>query len=61
MTVLGGYRAGWLAKDGYGPVGSSGQAMGMGNPCGLVLDMFRSGLTVPEHVQNNKLDFLLIV
>ena len=46
MTVLGGYRAGWLAKDGYGRVGSSGQAMGMVNPCGLVLDMFRSGLTV---------------
>ena len=47
MSVLGGYRAGWLAKDGYGPVGSSGQAMGMGNPCELVLDMSRSGLTVP--------------
>ena len=44
---LGGYRAGWLAKDGYVPVGSSGQAMDMGNPCGLVLDMSRSGLIVP--------------
>ncbi|KAF3593084.1 hypothetical protein DY000_02020075 [Brassica cretica] len=47
VTVLGGYRAGWLAKDGYGPVGSSGQAMGMGNLCGLVLDMYRSDLKVP--------------
>ena len=47
MSVLGGYRAGWLAKDGYGPVGSCGQAMGMGNPSGLALDMSRSGLTVP--------------
>ncbi|KAF2606662.1 hypothetical protein F2Q68_00043888 [Brassica cretica] len=50
VSVLGGYRAGWLAKDGYGPVGSSGQAMGMGNPCGLVLDMSRSGLTVSGRV-----------
>ena len=46
VSVLGGYQAGWLAKDGYG-VGSSGQAMGMDNPCGLTLDMSRSGLTVP--------------
>ena len=46
MSVLGGYRVGLLAKDGYRPVGSSGQAMGMGNPCGLVLEMSRSGLTV---------------
>ena len=50
MSVLGGYRAGWLAKDGYGPVGSSGQTMGMNNPCGLVLDMSRSGLTVLERL-----------
>ena len=34
------------AKDGYGPVGSCGQAMGMGNPSDLALDMSRSGLTV---------------
>ena len=47
VSVLGGYRAGWLAKDGYGPVGSCGQAMGMGNPSGLALDMSRIGLTVP--------------
>ena len=47
VSVLGGYRAGWLAKDGYGLVSSSGQAMGMDNPCGLTLDMSRSGLTVP--------------
>ncbi|KAF2612720.1 hypothetical protein F2Q70_00013541 [Brassica cretica] len=47
VIVLGGYRADWLAKDGNGPMGSSGQAMGMGNPCGLVLDMSRSDLTVP--------------
>ncbi|KAF2619217.1 hypothetical protein F2Q68_00040181 [Brassica cretica] len=36
-----------VAKDGYGPVGSSDQAMGMGNPCGIFLDMSRSRLTVP--------------
>ncbi|KAF3554079.1 hypothetical protein F2Q69_00015395 [Brassica cretica] len=36
--------------DGCEPVGSSGQAMGLGNPCGLVLDMTRSGLTVPGHL-----------
>ncbi|KAF3602308.1 hypothetical protein F2Q69_00037674 [Brassica cretica] len=47
VIVLGGYCADWLAKDGYGPMGFSGQAMGMGNPCGLVLDMSRSDLTVP--------------
>ena len=35
------------AKDGYGPVGSCGQAMGTGNPCALALDMSRSGFTVP--------------
>ncbi|KAF3485638.1 hypothetical protein F2Q69_00053750 [Brassica cretica] len=40
---LGGYRAVLLAKDGYGQVDSSGQAMGMGNPCGLQFDMSRSG------------------
>ncbi|KAF3554082.1 hypothetical protein F2Q69_00015396 [Brassica cretica] len=51
VSVLGGYRAGWLAKDGYGLVGSSGQAMGMGNPCRLVLDISRSGLTVPRSLE----------
>ncbi|KAF3510031.1 hypothetical protein F2Q69_00006771 [Brassica cretica] len=50
VTVLGGYRAGWLAKDGYEPMGSSGQDMGLGNPCGLVLDITRSVLTVPGHL-----------